>query len=64
MEKVEKINVRGAINALRVRQTLTLARGVYKPSTVRQTASAIKADTGKCFSIRMDEGMINVKRRS
>lgn len=64
METVEKINVRGAINSLEVGNTLPLQRGTYIPSSVRNTAAALKIDTGKRFSVLVDNNTITVKRLS
>lgn len=52
METIEKINVRGAINALEVGGApLELPKSVYILSSVRATASSVVADTGKAFTV-------------
>ena len=53
-----KVNVRGELNALEVGQTITLLRKHCMPSTVRYTASALKSDTGKVFSVSATDGKI------
>lgn len=51
-----KVNVRGGINALEVNQSMTLPKGVYKPSVVRASAACITGDTGKVFTVSADDG--------
>lgn len=60
-----KVNIRGELNALEVNQTLTLPKGPCKPSTVRVTATVLKGDTGKTFSVNAtDDKLITVIRLS
>lgn len=59
-----KINVRGELNALAVDKTLTLPKGACKASTVRFTATSLKTDTGKTFSVSVKEDTIVVTRKS
>ncbi len=65
METTEKINVRGAINALEVgAPPLELPRCCYMPSRIRVTASTIAGDTGKTFTVSTTEDLITVTRLS
>ena len=63
----EKINVRGGINLLNVGSTMEIPRGIgdkpgRKPSYVRSVSSTIAADTGKKFTVNVDEETITVTR--
>lgn len=61
----ERINVRGAINALEVGSTpLLLSKIDYKLSSVRATAGSITGDTGKTFTVSVNEELITVTRNS
>lgn len=63
MANIEKINLRGAINALEVGgDALVLPKGDYAISVVRSTSSAITGDTGKRFSVSGSEECITVIR--
>lgn len=69
--ETEKINVRGAINALEVGgEPLELPNAVsvggdgYKPSSVRNTASSITSDTGRKFTVSVTDEVITVTRNS
>lgn len=64
METTEKINVRGAINALEIGGLLELPKGEYIPSSVRNTAASIKGDTGKTFTVSVSDELISVTRNS
>lgn len=65
MPITEKINVRGAINALEVGSApLQLPKDEYKLSSVRATAGSITGDTGKTFSVSVIEELITVTRNS
>lgn len=65
MVTMERINVRGAINELGVKdEPLTLDKTLYKLSTVRATAGAITGDTGKTFSVTTEGDNIVIIRNS
>lgn len=64
MDSNSKINVRGAINALRVRGKLELPTDKYIPSSVRVMASSVRTDTGKRFSVSVSEKTITITRKS
>lgn len=59
-----KINVRGAINALNVDGELKLSPKKYVPSSVRSIAASLKTDTGKRFSVSVADDEIVVTRKS
>lgn len=64
MKTTEKINVRGAINALEVGGLLELPKGEHIPSSVRNTATSIKGDTDKTFTVSVSDELITVTRNS
>lgn len=65
MPITERINVRGAINALEVGSTpLQLPKDDYKLSSVRATAGSVTGDTGKTFTVSVTEEIITVTRNS
>ncbi|MFQ9293866.1 MAG: hypothetical protein ACLR4B_04270 [Bacteroides fragilis] len=45
MVTTEKLNVRGALDSLKVKEELTLPKGEYIPSSVRSTAASLGSDT-------------------
>lgn len=64
METTEKINIRGAIKTIeKVGDKFVFPRNEdYKPTTVRNTASSIKSDTGRRFQVEVCERTITVIR--
>lgn len=64
MELNDKISMRGAINALKIRGRVELPAGEYRLSSVRSTANALKNDTGKAFSVSKKGETIVVTRKS
>lgn len=58
----EKLNVRGALDSLKVKEELTLPKGEYIPSSVRSTAASLGSDTGKSFSVSVGAESIVVTR--
>lgn len=58
------ISVRGAINALEIDKTLALPKRMYKVSSIRSTASSITGDTGKSFTVSVNNDIIAVTRNS
>lgn len=62
----ERINVRGAINALEVGGApLVLPKGEdYQVSSVRSTAGSVTGDTGKVFKVSSKGDRITVVRKS
>lgn len=65
METIEKINVRGTINASAVgEKPLTLPRAHYVPSTVLNTAGSVTTDTGKRFTVSVGKDTITITRLS
>ena len=60
----ERINVRGEIKALEINASLTLPKGVYKPSVIRSTAGTVTADEGKVFTVNITDKLITVTRIS
>ncbi|MDL2230338.1 hypothetical protein LJB87_00935 [Alistipes sp. OttesenSCG-928-L06] len=65
METNTRINVRGSIKALEVNgEPLRLPRPKYIPSIVRNTASSVKADTGRTFRVETTDEQITVVRIS
>lgn len=66
MENTEKISIRGAIRALAtVGDKFTFPRNDnYKPSTIRNTASSVKCDTGRQFQVEVSKECITVIRKS
>ena len=49
--KIETINVRGTMNALNAYESVMFAIGETKDSYIRHTASKLKRDTGKEFTV-------------
>lgn len=64
MENCEKFSVRGAINGLKVKGSLNLPLADHTPSSVRSTASSLKVDTGKRFSVSVKNDKIVITRKS
>lgn len=64
MELNDKISMRGAINALRIKGRVELPAGDYLLSSVRSTANALKNDTGKAFSVSKKGDTIVVTRKA
>lgn len=65
MEQTEKINLRGAINALEVgAPPLELPKSLYKISVVRTSAATVTGDTGKKFTVSSTDTVITVNRLS
>lgn len=65
METIEKINVRGTINALLVgEKPLILPRAHYVPSVIRNTAGSVTTDTGKRFTVSVGKNTITITRLS
>lgn len=65
METNTRINVSGSIKALEVNgEPLRLPRAEYVLSSVRNTASNIKADTGRAFRVETTDKEIIVVRVS
>ena len=58
----EKINIRGAMNALEVGGSFTLPRQEYRRSSVAVTASTLSYDFGKKFSVSINDTEIIVTR--
>ena len=63
-ENGKRINVRGAINSLKIRGKLELSKADHKPSYVRNAASSIAGDTSKKFSVSVKGENILVVRKS
>lgn len=71
METVKKLNVRGAIRSLHVGSKpielpSVASAGIkngYKPSSIRNTASSIASDTGRRFTVSVDEKTITISRK-
>ncbi|MDR1112220.1 MAG: hypothetical protein LBL18_00440 [Bacteroidales bacterium] len=61
---MKKTNVRGEIKALEKGSVLTLPRKnkAYRLSVVRSTASSVKSDTGKRFTVSADDKTITITR--
>lgn len=66
METTEKISIRGAIRSLAAAgDKFVFPRNEdYKPSTVRNTASSVKCDTGRQFQVEVSKECITVIRKS
>lgn len=65
MESTEKINIRGAIKALdKVDDKAIFPRNDdYKPTTIRNTATSVRSDTGRRFKVEVSEKEITVIRK-
>lgn len=65
METTEKINIRGAIRSLAFSgDKVTFPRSEdYMPSTIRNTASSVKGDTGRQFRVEVSTEGITVIRK-
>jgi hypothetical protein len=59
-----KISVRGTINTLNVNEVLELAKGEYKPASVRTTVGILRENTGKGFSVSVQLEKIIITRLS
>lgn len=65
METNTRVNVSGSIKSLEVNgEPLRLPRAEYILSSVRNTASNIKADTGRAFRVKTTDKEIIVVRVS
>lgn len=63
MVNTERINVRGTIKKLKVGdKPLVLPRPDYVASMVRNTASSVRADTGRIFKVEVTSDKITVIR--
>ena len=56
MAKKERINVMGAIKALKVGEKLALPSGEYQPQSVRATVTSIKRDFDLEYSVSFKDG--------
>jgi len=61
---MEKINIRGQMNALPVNGILTLPKSICRPSTVRVTAGMLKETESKTFAVSVKANTITVTRIS
>lgn len=60
---MEKINIRGAINSLKVEGgALKFPKPLYRPSIIRSIAGQITSDSGKKFNVSASLNEIIVKR--
>lgn len=66
METIKKSSIRGAIKSLAaVGDVFVFPRNDdYKPSTVRNTASSVRCDTGRRFRVEVGKECITVIRKS
>lgn len=64
MKLNDKMSMRGAINALKIKGRIELPAKEYRLSSVRSTANALKNDTGKAFSVSKKGEIIVVTRKS
>ncbi len=65
-EATERISIRGVIKSLAaVGDSYVFPRtDEYKPSTIRNTASSVKCDTGRQFRVEVGKDSITVIRKS
>lgn len=64
MKTTERINIRGTIRSLEeIGSKFIFPRNEdYKPSTIRNTAVSVKADTGRWFKVEVAADRITVIR--
>lgn len=55
--KIETINVRGTMNALENKEQVMFTMTEAKDSYIRHTASKLKRDTGKTFTVNYQKGI-------
>lgn len=55
--KIETVNVRGTMNALNNNASVTFTMAEAKDSYIRHTASKLKRDTGKEFTVNYQKGV-------
>lgn len=55
--KIETINVRGTMNALPEQASVMFTMNEAKDSYIRHTASKLKRDTGKEFTVNYQKGV-------
>ena len=46
-----KVNVRGAMNTLKINEVMELPKEDYKPASIRSTAASICENEGKVFLV-------------
>ena len=64
IDDMKKMNIRGKMKSMKVREKLELPRTDYRPSSIRSTASSLKLDENKIFAISVDSELITVRRMS
>jgi len=61
---MEKLNIRGEMNALPVNGVLELPKSDYRPASVRSTAASLRENENKAFLVSVSRDLITVTRTS